>query len=98
MTTFSGFGPGKPGGPRKLRYDLGPGGGRIEDAPEPKKRTASVHTRFKPFKSAQVHRQTAKDLGLKKVGCMTHFSSEAELNRYLAYEKHHGRDVGWKDF
>jgi len=95
---FSGYGPGKKGGPTKLRYDLGPGGGLIEDAPEPKKRTASVHTRFRPFKSAQVHRQTAKDLGLKKVGCMTHFETEKQLNAYLAHEKRAGRDVGWRDW
>jgi hypothetical protein len=29
---------------------------------------------------------------------MTHFQSEAELNRYLAHEKHAGRDVGWRDW
>lgn len=95
---FSGFGPGKKGGPRKLRYDLGPGGGLIEEAPAPKKRMPSVHTRFKPFQSAQVHRKTAKELGLHKKGCMTQFTSERELNKYLAFEKRAGRDVGWKDF
>ena len=97
MTTFHGFGPGKKA-PWKSRRYLADGTVVDDDTPAPKSKGPSVHTRFKPFKSAQVHRATAKELGLKKQGCMTHFNSEKELNRYLAFEKHHGRDVGWKDW
>lgn len=93
---FRGFGQAK--GRWKSRVYLADGT-VLEDAPAPqKKKSPSVHTRFRPFISPQVERKTARKLGLKRVGWGTAFSSERELDRYLAHEKHHGRDVGWKDY
>ncbi len=49
--------------------------------------------------SHQPERQTARALGLTRPpGGGTAFRSEAELNRYLAHEKHHGREVSWKAY
>lgn len=66
-----------------------------DSAPE---RGPGVHTRFVPFVSHQVHHKAAKDLGLKRTKTRgTVFTSERQLNDYIAYERRHGREVGWKD-
>lgn len=93
---FSGIGAPK-GTWTKRRYDAQ--GNVIEPgASAPAKRGPSYHVRFKPFASPQIDRKTSRELGLKrdKQG-LTHFTSESQLDRYLAHEKHHGRDVRWKD-
>jgi hypothetical protein len=96
---FSGYGPGIKGGPRKLRYDLGPGGGLLDDAAPKKRRGTSVHVQFRPYVSYQIAPSTAKKLKFKlrpKVGGV-YISSWADQKKYMDHERHHGRDVGWKD-
>jgi hypothetical protein len=68
----------------------------LEQAP-PTKRGPSVHTRFKPFTSYQFTAAQAKACGAHRKGRATHFTSEAQVNKWLANEKRMGRDVGWKD-
>lgn len=96
MTTFKGYGPGIKGGWKKRRYL--PDGTVVEDGEPRAARTATCHVRFKPMVSHQVEGKVAKKLGLARTSSRgTVFQSERDLNRYLAYEKAHGRDVGWKD-
>ena len=98
MATFSGYGPGKRGGP-KLRYNLS--SGEITEArPRERKNSGpSVHVRFKPFVAHDPTPEDAAALGLKRTKTKgTVFETEAQLNNYLAREKSLGRDTGWKDW
>ncbi len=93
MPRFSGFGPGK-GTWTKRRYDRH---GNVVSDEAPKKRTAALHTRFKPFVSHQLHESDAKELGLKRTHDKgTVFETERQLDSYLAHEKRRGRDTQWK--
>lgn len=78
------------------RYNLS--SGDVTEAGQQRRKGPAIHRRFQPFLSPQVHPKTAKDLGLKQKGKMTVFEREADLNRYQAYERDHGREVGWRDF
>ena len=95
---FSGYGPGKRGGP-KLRYNLATG--EVKDAsapPKEKKRGPAFHHRFKPFVTYQYTKDAAKRMGSHRdAEGATHVTSEAQLNRYLAFEKSQGRKVYWRE-
>lgn len=79
------------------RYNLS--SGEVSESKPERRKGPAVHKRFVPFLSPQIDRKTARKLGLKRTRKnMTEFNSEKELNRYLAYEKDHGRGTGWRDF
>ncbi len=93
---FSGYGPGKKGGPKRLVYDLS--GGRPSTSSSGR-RAPSVHVQFRPYVSHQIDRKTARKLGFvrrPKGGVV--IDSWAKQKAYMDHEKHAGRDVAWRDW
>jgi hypothetical protein len=97
MTTFKGYGSGKRVPWKKRVYHAD---GTVSDDQRPAKvRTPSVHVQFQPHVTHQINRGTAKKLGLKRLPKGgVYIDSWATQKRYMDHEKHHGRDVGWKDW
>lgn len=92
-----GYGPGKKAGWRTATYHAD--GTVSYDAPAKSRvRKPSVHTRFKPFHTAQITKEAAKRCGahLDKEYGGAHFTTEAQLNRYQANERSQGREAHWK--
>lgn len=90
-----------------LHMRLSLGGSRLGPcircgAPYTRARGKKGVTRFRPFLSYQPDPRALADAGLSHLqqsrakGGGTAFTSESQLNRYLASEKAHGREVAWK--
>lgn len=94
--TFKGAG--KPKGSwRKRRYF--PDGTVLEDGEQAAapKRVTAIHTRFVPHINHALTEEDAKAIGAPRTADKgTYIGSEAQLNKYLARERFHGREAHWK--
>jgi len=83
---------------RTFKYDKASGKIVEVGKRETRRKGPSLHMRFRPFVSHQIHRATAEALGLPRTRSKgTVFSTEKQLNEYQAHERRHGREAGWKD-
>ncbi len=100
MATFKGYGPGKKGGWKSRTYRAD---GSVVDDGKAGARTSSTRSekgfRFKPYVDFGMTAEAAKRHGMKRTANKgTIVETERQLNNYLAAERDHGRDVGWKDW